>query len=90
MPERIVRIVGDHAADVAAGISGSAAVISWITVANDILQLGATAIAIVAGLYAVKWHHFRLKQGRATLDKELRKKVIDTTIKETRDETKSE
>ena len=71
------------AADVAALVSGGGAVVSWITVANDILQLVATAIAIVAGIYAVRWHKFRLEQGRKHLDKKARLKQIKETIDET-------
>ena len=77
------------AADFAAMVSGGGAVASWLTVANDVLQLVATAIAIVAGLYAVRWHRFRLVQGRRHLDKKVRMKQIKKTIKETDDEESS-
>ena len=75
------------AADVAAMVSGGGALVSWLTVANDILQLAATAIAIVAGLYAVRWHRFRLKEGRRHLDKKARMQEIHDTIKELDDES---
>ena len=56
------------AADVAAAVSGSAAAASWIATANDILQLGATIIAIIAGLYAIKWHRVRIKNAQEKSD----------------------
>jgi hypothetical protein len=49
------------AADLAAAVSGTGAVASWIATANDVLQLVATGIAIVAGVYAVRWHRLRIK-----------------------------
>lgn len=74
------------AADVAALVSGGGAVASWLAVANDILQLVATGIAIIAGIYALRWHRFRLQQGRKHLDKKARMKQIEATIKETEHE----
>ena len=50
------------AADLAASVSGAGAVASWIATANDLLQLVATGIAIVAGIYAIRWHKVRIKQ----------------------------
>lgn len=76
-------------ADFAAVLSGGGAVASWLTVANDFLQLVATSIAIIAGIYALRWHKFRLQQGRKHLDKTYRKKQIEDTIKELPDEDKS-
>lgn len=58
------------AADVAAAVSGTGAVASWLVYANSLLQLGATAIAIVAGVYAIKWHRLRIRDMRAKLEKE--------------------
>lgn len=52
------------AADFAALTSGSGAVATWIAQANSILQMVATGIAIVAGLYAIKWHRVRIKQAQ--------------------------
>jgi hypothetical protein len=52
------------AADFAALTSGTGAVASWIATANDVLQLVATGIAIVAGLYAIKWHRVRIKNAK--------------------------
>jgi len=49
-------------ADTAAGISGTLAAASWVTAANDVLQLFATGIAIVAGFYAIKWHRVRINK----------------------------
>jgi hypothetical protein len=40
----------------------------------------------VAGLYALRWHKFRLQQGKRHLDKKARMKQIEDTIKELPDE----
>lgn len=77
------------AADLAVAVSGGGVLASWLTVANDLLQLIATAIAIIAGVYALRWHKFRLQQGRRHLDKKLRMQKIEETIKETEGEDKS-
>lgn len=85
-----VRTVQGVAADAAAALSGSAAAYSWLNVANDILQLVATVVAIIAGLYALRWHRFRLVEGKRHLDKKARMKQIEATIKELDDETKGQ
>lgn len=77
------------AADIAAAVSGGGALASWLAVANDIMQLVATTIAIIAGLYALRWHRFRLQQGRKHLDKDARMKQIKKTIEELPDEDQS-
>lgn len=41
-----------------AGIAGW----TWIATANDMLQLIATAIGIVAGVYAIVWHRVRINE----------------------------
>jgi len=48
-------------ADLMAATSATGAAASWIATANDVLQLIATGIAIVAGVYAIKWHRVRIK-----------------------------
>lgn len=53
-----------RAADIAAAGSIASASVSWLGTANEVLQLVATVIAIVAGLFAVLVHHARLKQFR--------------------------
>jgi hypothetical protein len=50
----------DIQADVAAAGSGVTATWTWVAAANDILQLVATAVAIVAGIYAIRWHRVRI------------------------------
>jgi len=57
------------AADLAAATSGTAAVTSWVAQANDVLQLIATGVAIVAGIYAIKWHRVRIKNVENPSDK---------------------
>jgi hypothetical protein len=41
-----------------AGIAGW----TWIATANDLLQLVATAIGIIAGIYAIVWHRVRIEE----------------------------
>lgn len=48
-------------ANASAGLSTTAAGITWIAQLNDILQLAATTIAIIAGIYAIRWHRLRIK-----------------------------
>ena len=69
-------------ADSAAGASAALAGWTWVAQVNDIAQLVATVVAIIAGVYAIQWHRFRLKEGRRHLDKKARKRQIKETIKE--------
>lgn len=63
----------EHAKDVlAAGLtagSGVTATWTWIAPVNDALQLVATTVAIIAGIYAIRWHRVRIanaqKKGKA-------------------------
>lgn len=50
----------DIQADLAAAGSGVTATWTWVAAANDVLQLVATAVAIVAGIYAIRWHRVRI------------------------------
>jgi len=50
--------VADSAAAASAGIAG----LTWVAPLNEILQLGVTAIAIVAGIYAIAWHRVRIQE----------------------------
>lgn len=58
----------DVGADIATAASGAAASFGWMVQLNDGLQIIATAIAIVAGLYAIKWHKLRIKSVENTQD----------------------
>ena len=58
------------AADFAAAVSGTGAVASWIATANNVLQLAATGIAIVAGIYAIRWHRLRIKLAQEKLSEQ--------------------
>lgn len=49
-------MAAQRAADAAAAASVSLAGWTWVTQANEILQLIATAVAIVAGLLAARYH----------------------------------
>lgn len=50
-----------------AAISAAGAGYSWLATANEVAQLFATAVAIVAGLYAIKWHKAKI----ADIDKKV-------------------
>ena len=56
-------------ADIAAVVSASAATLSWIEQVNGILQIIATTVAIVAGLYAIRWHKIRINKEKQNGDK---------------------
>jgi hypothetical protein len=49
-------------ADAAAVVSGGAATWTWIANLNDILQLLATVIAIVSGIYAICYHRRKYRE----------------------------
>jgi len=55
-----LRTVQGIAADLAAATSAGAASVSWLVTANMALQTIATLVAIVAGLYAIRWHRVRI------------------------------
>ena len=55
----------DVLADIAAAGAGVTATWTWVAHVNDILQLVATAVAIVAGFYAIKWHRVRITDAEA-------------------------
>lgn len=42
--------------------SAGAVGLTWLVNLNDILQAGATVVAIVAGIYAIVWHRARLRE----------------------------
>ena len=50
------------AADVAALSTGGIAGMSWVAPLTELFQLGATAVAIVTGVYAIAWHRARLRE----------------------------
>ncbi len=50
------------AADVAAVSTGGIAGWTWVAQLTELAQLGATAVAIVTGIYAIAWHRARLKE----------------------------
>ena len=50
------------AADAAAVSTGGIAGLSWVAPLTELFQLGATAIAVVTGIYAIAWHRARLKE----------------------------
>lgn len=50
--------VAKAAAAGSAGIAG----LTWIATLNDVLQLVATAVGIIAGVYAIVWHRVRIEE----------------------------
>lgn len=48
--------------DVAAAISATSAASTYVATANEYLQLVATVVAIVTGIYAIIWHRVRIKE----------------------------
>lgn len=52
----------ERVADVAAGASVTAASVSWISQANEIISLIAGLIAIAAGMFAIAVHYKNLKK----------------------------
>ncbi len=49
-------------ADFAAGTSVTAAGWSWLAPVNDILTLVATLVAIISGIYAIRYHIRKTKE----------------------------
>lgn len=48
----------ERAADVAAGVSGVCAGSTWLITTNEVLQVVASVVAIIAGL-AAAWYHIK-------------------------------
>lgn len=59
-----------------AGIAGW----TWIATANDVLQLVATAVGIVAGIYAIVWHRVRIDEVKQKVD-EVHEEIISEPSK---------
>ena len=53
------------AADTAAGVSVASAGYAWLGTANEVVQLAAGLVAIVAGAAAAWWHFERIKETRS-------------------------
>jgi len=52
----------ERVADVAAGTSVTAASVSWVSQANELIAFVAGLIAIVAGLFAIAVHYKNLRK----------------------------
>lgn len=61
---KIITQSQEVAGDIAALGSAATAGWTWIATANEVLQLVATAVAIVAGIYAIVWHRVRIEKIR--------------------------
>lgn len=56
-------------ADVGAAVAVTTASWSWISSANEIMQLIATCVAIAAGIYAIIYHRTRAKAIQLAMDR---------------------
>lgn len=65
----------EHFADTAAAASAALAGVSWLGALNDVLTAVATMVAIIAGLYSIKWHQTRIKKMREEL-REVHQQVV--------------
>lgn len=63
--ERFDMSTKDVLADIGSAGVGVTAAWTWVAHVNDVLQLVATAVAIVAGFYAIKWHRVRIDDAEA-------------------------
>lgn len=70
MKHKLMSQTQDVAGDLAAAGSAGVASWTWIATANDVLQLIATAVAIVAGIYAVVWHRVRIAEVKRNNDEQ--------------------
>jgi hypothetical protein len=61
---RIDQHIQQTAADAAAGVSVVGAGYTWLATANEVAQLVASIVAIVAGIAAIVWHIQRIRQNR--------------------------
>lgn len=52
----------ERVADIAAGASVTAASVSWVSQANEVVAFLAGIIAIVAGLFAIAVHYKNLRK----------------------------
>ena len=57
----VQRTVQGVLADFGAGTSFGVAGFTWLAPVADALQIVATGVAIVAGIYAIRWHRVRIK-----------------------------
>ena len=72
------------AADAAAVSTGGIAGLSWVAPLTELFQLGATAVAIVTGIYAIAWHRARINELKLKKREKQEKKI--QLFKENEDE----
>ncbi len=72
------------AADAAAVSTGGIAGLSWVAPLTELFQLGATAVAIVTGIYAIAWHRARINELK--LKKREKQELKTRLFKENEDE----
>jgi hypothetical protein len=75
------------AADAGAAVSGTGAAFTWIAQVNDVLQLIATLVAIVAGVYALRWHKLRIQLAKEKMNVESNRKSTGGASRSTGDDT---
>ena len=70
MGHKFMSQVQEVAGDVAFAGSASVAGFTWIAQLNELLQLLATTVAIVAGIYAIIWHKVRIRNASEKKDEQ--------------------
>ena len=60
-------LTAEYVAKLAAASSAGIAGVTWLATLNDVLQLVATVIGIVAGIYAIVWHRVRIEKERSKI-----------------------
>lgn len=70
MSNKFISQAQDIAGDLAFAGSASVAGFTWVAQVNEILQMVATAVAIVAGVYAIVWHKVRIADARRKNDEQ--------------------
>lgn len=74
-------LAGEVVAKAMAASSAGIAGLTWITALNDVLQLFATGVAIVAGIYAIVWHRVRIEEVKKKVDT-IHKEIVPGESKE--------
>lgn len=68
-------LTAEYVAKLAAASSAGIAGVTWLATLNDVLQLVATVIGIIAGIYAIVWHRVRIEEVKNKVDK-IHKEIV--------------
>jgi hypothetical protein len=77
------QLAAEYVAKAAAATSAGIAGWTWLATANDVLQLVATVVGIVAGVYAIVWHKARIENLKKKVE-DVHKVVVPAEPKEDR------